>query len=108
PRQFLGIETNPRAAAIAELVIWIGHLQQHYRSRGGHPQEPVLRAFRNINEGERFGRDALLAWDGAPATLVVEKDGRRVETCPNPRRAEWPEAEFIVGNPPFMGGKDLR
>ena len=26
----------------------------------------------------------------------------------NPRRAVWPEAEFIVGNPPFIGGKDMR
>jgi len=25
-----------------------------------------------------------------------------------PRRAEWPAAEFIVGNPPFIGGKDMR
>ncbi len=27
PSQFLGIELNPRAAAIADLVIWIGYLQ---------------------------------------------------------------------------------
>ncbi|MEM6900155.1 MAG: class I SAM-dependent DNA methyltransferase [Pseudomonadota bacterium] len=26
----------------------------------------------------------------------------------NPRRADWPEVEFIVGNPPFIGGKDMR
>ena len=26
----------------------------------------------------------------------------------NPRRADWPEAEFVVGNPPFIGGKDMR
>ena len=25
-----------------------------------------------------------------------------------PRRAEWPAAEFVVGNPPFIGGKDMR
>src|SRR5690606_30380120 len=24
------------------------------------------------------------------------------------RRAQWPDAEFIVGNPPFLGGKKLR
>jgi len=39
---------------------------------------------------------------------VVERDGQRIETYPNPRRPEWPEAEFIVGNPPFIGGKDIR
>ena len=31
-----------------------------------------------------------------------------METYPNPRRPIWPEAEFIVGNPPFIGGKDIR
>jgi hypothetical protein len=31
PSQFLGIELNPRAAAIADLVIWIGYLQWHFR-----------------------------------------------------------------------------
>ena len=33
PHQFLGLEINPRAAAIAELVLWIGHLQWHVRTR---------------------------------------------------------------------------
>ena len=32
----------------------------------------------------------------------------RVETYPGARRPPWPQAEFIVGNPPFIGGKDLR
>src|SRR5262249_19184999 len=26
----------------------------------------------------------------------------------NPREPEWPEADFIIGNPPFLGGKLLR
>jgi len=26
----------------------------------------------------------------------------------NPRRAPWPEAEFIIGNPPFIGAKYMR
>jgi hypothetical protein len=109
PHQFLGLELNPRAAAIAELVVWIGYLQQHYRTRTGHPSEPILRAFENINFGRRQGYDAVLTWDGYPVPKVAERDGRRVETYPNPRRPEWPEAEFIVGNPPFVGkGKDMR
>ena len=108
PHQFLGLELNPRAAAIAELVVWIGYLQQHYRTRDGHPAEPILRAFANINFGRRDGYDAVLTWDGWPLPTVVEKDGGRVETYPNARRPDWPEAEFIVGNPPFIGGKDLR
>lgn len=103
PHQFLGLELNPRAAAIAELVIWIGYLQWHYRNHESHPAEPILRAFNNINFGRREGYDAVLTWDGYPLPAVVEQDGKRVETYPNPRRPEWPEAEFIVGNPPFIG-----
>ncbi|MFZ3007863.1 MAG: DNA methyltransferase [Phenylobacterium sp.] len=108
PHQFLGLELNPRAAAIAELVIWIGYLQWHYRNHESHPAEPILRAFSNINFGKREGYDAVLTWDGYPVPGVVERDGKRVETYPNPRRPDWPVAEFIVGNPPFIGGKDLR
>ena len=26
----------------------------------------------------------------------------------NPRKAEWPEADFIVGNPPFIGNSRMR
>ena len=99
PHQFLGIELNPRAAAIAELVVWIGYLQWHYRTRAGHPAEPILREFRNIT-----CKDAVLTWDNWPVPLVV--DGK--ETYPNARLPDWPEADFIIGNPPFIGGKDIR
>jgi hypothetical protein len=108
PHQFLGLELNPRAAAIAELVVWIGYLQWHYRNHESHPAEPILRAFKNINFGKHEGYDAVLTWDGYPIPAVVEKDGKRVETYPNARRPHWPEAEFIVGNPPFIGGAMLR
>ena len=48
PSQFLGIEINPRAAAIADLVIWIGYLQWHFRRFGDLPPiEPVLREYNN-------------------------------------------------------------
>lgn len=99
PHQFLGLEVNPRAAAIAELVLWIGHLQWHFKNRGVAPSEPILKAFHNIEN-----RDAVLLWDGYPLPQV--KDG--VETYPNPRRPKWPDADYIVGNPPFVGGKDIR
>jgi SAM-dependent methyltransferase len=108
PHQFLGLELNPRAAAIAELVIWIGALQQHYRIKKDHPLEPILKAFKNINFGERKGYDAVLTWDEYPTTRIETKNGQRVETAPNARRPIWPDAEFIVGNPPFIGGKDIR
>jgi SAM-dependent methyltransferase len=99
PHLFLGLEVHPNAAAIAELVIWIGYLQWHYRNKNDHPPEPILRAFDNIKR-----MDAVLTWDGYPVPRV--ENG--VETYPNARRPTWPEAEFIVGNPPFIGGKDIR
>jgi len=116
PHQFLGLEVNPRAAAIAELVLWIGHLQWHFRTRGGMPREPILRAFHNIKSGEKVGNavlsaDRVLARDehGLPKTRR-DAVGREVEVYDykNPMRPEWMPAEFIVGNPPFIGGKDLR
>jgi hypothetical protein len=48
PHQFFCMELNPRAAYIAELVLWIGHLQWHIRTKGVMPSEPILRAFKNI------------------------------------------------------------
>ncbi|WQH01354.1 type IIL restriction-modification enzyme MmeI [Rhodopseudomonas palustris] len=99
PHQFLGLEINPRAAAIAELVLWIGYLQWHFRTKGAPPDEPILRAFKNIKV-----KNAVLDWDGAPLPKIV--DGQ--ETYPNPRRPDWPAAEFIVGNPPFIGASSIR
>ncbi|MGQ0444330.1 MAG: class I SAM-dependent DNA methyltransferase [Beijerinckiaceae bacterium] len=113
PHQFLGLEVNPRAAAIAELVLWIGFLQWHFRTRGGMPPEPILRDFKTIEV-----RDAVLAWDAkdlarderAKPVARTDAQGNKVESYryKNPKRPEWPEADFIVGNPPFIGGKDIR
>lgn len=99
PHQFLGLELNPRAAAIAELVLWIGFLQWHFRTKGGIPSEPILHKFKNIEV-----KNAVLTWDGYPDVQFVDGKG----TYPNPKRPAWPAAEFIVGNPPFIGGKDIR
>lgn len=129
PHQLLGIEVNPRAAAIADLVLWIGHLQWHFRTRGNAlPQEPVLKKFHNIEN-----RDAVLAYDSVePVTdesgqPITRWDGRTMkpsrvtgEPVPdetarisvlrytNPRRSEWQAADFIVGNPPFIGNSRMR
>ena len=103
PHQFLGIELNVRATAIAELVLWIGYLQQHYRNSREHPAEPILKAFGNIQQ-----KDAILTWDGYPEIQFEMKDGAAVQVYPNARRPDWPEAEFIVGNPPFVSNRDMR
>lgn len=97
PRNFLGMELNPRAAAIAELVLWLGYLQWHLRN-GGNIADPVLQSFGNIR-----AMDAVLKHD--PERVLPGGVGSEL---PNARRPEWPEADYIVGNPPFIGGKDLR
>ncbi|MGB7914271.1 MAG: type IIL restriction-modification enzyme MmeI, partial [Rhodomicrobium sp.] len=73
PHQFLGLELNPRAVEIAELVIWLGYLQWHFRTRGSAPSEPVLQDFKKIKH-----MNAVLTWDGWPVPKVEEKDGKRV------------------------------
>jgi len=90
PRNFLGLERNPRAAAIAELVLWLGYLQWHLRN-GGAVADPVLESLKTIRV-----MDAVLAQDPPPAG----DDGTMIY---NPRKAPWPEADYIVGNPPFIG-----
>jgi hypothetical protein len=130
PHQFLGIEVNARAAAIAELVLWIGYLQWHFRTHGKElPEPPILRDFANIEN-----RDAVLAYDDVEYVMdkttgkaVTRWDGRTFkihtvtgeqvpderatvvqERYVNPRRAAWPQANFIVGNPPFIGAAAMR
>ncbi|MCB0586081.1 MAG: class I SAM-dependent DNA methyltransferase, partial [Phaeodactylibacter sp.] len=130
PANLLGIEVNPRAAAIAELVLWIGFLQWHLRSRGSLEKlpEPIIRDLHNIE-----CRDAVLTWEDRTPMLdkdgqpVTRWDGRTTKPHPitgeevpdpearvqayqyhNPQPAEWPEADFIVGNPPFIGTARMR
>jgi len=128
PHQFLGIEVNPWAAAVSELVLWIGFLQWHFRTYGkAAPSEPVLKDFKNIE-----CRDAVLEWsdrtprtdeDGEPVTRwdgvttvadslgneVPDKDARvEVYDYASPSEAEWPPADYIVGNPPFIGKLKMR
>ncbi|MBZ0262305.1 MAG: class I SAM-dependent DNA methyltransferase, partial [Hyphomicrobiales bacterium] len=75
------------------------YLQQHFKAKDRPPHEPILRKFRNIEV-----KDAVLSWDSCPAPQIVS--GK--EVYPNPQRPTWPIAEFVVGNPPFIGGKDIR
>ncbi|MCC6158978.1 MAG: DUF559 domain-containing protein [Deltaproteobacteria bacterium] len=129
PGQFLGIEINPRAREIADLVLWLGYLQWQRRVYGERtPPEPVLQPYKNI-----VCRDAVLDYDdvkprldadGKPITTwdqrtfktsaitgkeVPDEDARvPVFDYVNARPAEWPEADYVVSNPPFVGDKMMR
>jgi hypothetical protein len=97
PKNFLGLELNERAAAITELVLWLGYIQWQLRNRQ-EITDPVLEELATIRAG-----DAVLRHDGER----FAPDGSSLGYA-NPRRPDWPDADYIVGNPPFIGGKDLR
>ena len=87
PHNVLGIEINPYAKELAGVSIWIGHIQWMLDHGSGFARDPVLHPLDNIEL-----RDAILAYDA--------------EGAPVP--ATWPQAEFVVGNPPFLGTKLMR
>ncbi|MEX2532089.1 MAG: DNA methyltransferase [Gemmatimonadota bacterium] len=119
PWQFLGIEVDPWAREIAELTLWIGY-HQFWMAHHGHtlPPEPVLRDSGNLEL-----KDAVLAWDevledperSRPDPTPSVPHPVTGEVVPDPKKrlpylvyrgarpAEWPEVDFIVGNPPYMG-----
>lgn len=97
PQQFLGLELNPRAAVIAELVLWIGWLRWRMANDPDAAPEPVLKQFGNINFGGHAGYDAVLR----------HKPTGEVDTD-HPMLPDWPVVDFIIGNPPFIAGQDLR
>jgi type II restriction/modification system DNA methylase subunit YeeA len=87
PQNVLGLELNPYAAELARVTIWIGEIQWMLNHGFNYDKNPVLKPLDQITI-----KDALLDF-----------------TDPTkPQEATWPDAEFIIGNPPFLGGKLLR
>jgi hypothetical protein len=87
PAQVYGIEINEYAHQLAQTTIQIGYIQWMIEKGFGAPEEPILKPLDNIRN-----IDTVLAYD---------KHG-------NPYEPEWPAADVIVGNPPFLGGSKLR
>jgi type II restriction/modification system DNA methylase subunit YeeA len=82
PENMLGIELNPYAAELARVSVWVGDIQWVRRNGGEVAKNPILRTLDTIQN-----RDAVLNADGT--------------------RADWPKADVVVGNPPFLGGKRM-
>ena len=129
PRQLLGLELNPRAAAIADVVLKIGYLQWHLRTHGeSELPEPLLDEYENIRQQDAVlqhgppvprlndAGQPVTRWDGQttklhPVTGQLVPDETALTTVydyPDPKPAQWPRADFIVGNPPFLGMKRMR
>ncbi len=83
PHNIHGIEINEYAAELARVTVWIGDIQWCRRNGWAVAKDPILRSLDGIEH-----RDALLNDDGS--------------------EAEWPKADVIVGNPPFLGDKMMR
>lgn len=130
PSQFLGIEINSRASAIAQLVLWIGYFQWHHKTTGKADtnDRPLLESQQTIQN-----RDAVLDYDDRiprlddDGNIMTIWDGHTTKPHPvtgkevpdpsakkplfdfiNPRRTQWPQADYIVGNPPFLGTSRMR
>jgi type II restriction/modification system DNA methylase subunit YeeA len=82
PECVKGIEINPYAAELARVTVWIGEIQWMRRNGFDVSRKPILRPLDTIE-----CRDAVMNPDGT--------------------EAEWPEAEFVVGNPPFLGDRKM-
>jgi type II restriction/modification system DNA methylase subunit YeeA len=87
PWQLHGIELNEYAFELAQVSIWIGYIQWHRANGYRTFHDPILRRIDSFE-----CKDAIL--DQADPDHATEPD--------------WPEVEFIVGNPPFLGGKKMK
>ena len=82
PASVKGIEINAYAAELARVSVWIGEIQWMRRNGFTNSTDPILDPLDTIE-----CRDAILAPDGS--------------------EPDWPDADVVIGNPPFLGGKLL-
>jgi len=82
PEVVMGIELNPYAAELARVTVWIGEIQWMLAHGFNANRNPVLRPLDTIRQ-----QDAVVNPDGA--------------------EPEWPPADAIIGNPPFLGDKKM-
>ena len=82
PANVKGIEINPYAAELARVSVWIGEIQWMRRNGFAGSRDPILKPLDTIE-----CRDAVLTPEG--------------------EEPEWPAADAVIGNPPFVGGNRL-
>lgn len=87
PEQLFGIEIDLYAHELAQITVWIGYIQWRFENGFSKISEPILRPLRQIE-----CKDAILTYDN---------DG-------NPIEPDWPEADVIISNPPFLGSRKMR
>ena len=82
PSNVKGIEINPYAAELARVSVWIGEIQWMRGNGFGEARDPILKPLKTIE-----CRDAILTAENT--------------------EPDWPEADVVIGNPPFLGDKLL-
>lgn len=87
PSQLHGIEINRYAHELAQTTVWIGYIQWFRENGFGVPAEPILKPLQDF-----LLMDAILAYDNTGARL----------------EPEWPQADVIISNPPYLGDKKMR
>lgn len=80
PNAVMGIEINVYASELARVTVWIGQIQWMLMHGWGLSRDPILKPLDQIS-----CRDAILNQDGS--------------------EAEWPKADCVIGNPPFLGDR---
>ena len=83
PANVKGLEINPYAAELARVAVWIGEIQWMRRNGFYESRDPILKPLDTIE-----CRDAIVTPDGI--------------------EPKWPEADVVIGNPPFLGTKPMR
>ena len=106
PGQLLGMEIDPLARELAQVAIWIGYLQWMIGNGFGW-KEPVLEPLETIRL-----QDALIT--ETPSNVIPPGGASRPEeslaaaTQPRFTETPWPRADYIIGNPPFLGSNKVR
>ena len=83
PANVKGIEINSYAAELARVSVWIGEIQWMRRNGFSEAHDPILRPLDTIE-----CRDAIVSPDGT--------------------EPDWPKADVVIGNPPFLGNRKTR
>lgn len=105
PEILRGIEINMMAAELARTTIWIGDIQWQIKNGIRSKSIPILRKLDAIERRDalvRQAQDVDTARDAQGDLLAA------LQPVSEDAEAEWPEAEFIVGNPPFVGVRLMR
>jgi type II restriction/modification system DNA methylase subunit YeeA len=105
--QLKAIEINPYAFELAQVSVQIGYLQWRRDNGFDNDRTPVLQ---NLDGFQN--EDALLVphFRSKARTLKEAQAGEHAgdDALKFYTEREWPEADVIVGNPPFLGTKKLR